>query len=169
MDKVKVLDNFIDDETCNRMIGTYKNLYDSFYILKDQRMLISNSKSPEVIQFLKEYIPRISNALGDTYYVRDLLLSIYRTGSSLEPHTDYNEEELRDSLGLLFYFNDDFTGGELYFSNFDYSYKPKKGSVLVFPCNNPTYKHGVTEITQGTRYTMPVEVTTKSELSEYQL
>jgi Rps23 Pro-64 3,4-dihydroxylase Tpa1-like proline 4-hydroxylase len=151
------------------MIEVYKKLYDTFYILKDQRMLISNSKSFEVIQFLKEYIPKISDALGETYYVRDLLLSIYRTGSFLQPHIDYKEEELKDSLGVLFYFNDDFIGGELYLPNFNYSYKPKKGSVLIFPCNNLTYKHGVTEITQGTRYTMPVEVTTKSQLSVYQL
>lgn len=169
MDKIQVLENFVDDATCNYMIELYKDLYDSFYTTYDHRRLIKNSDNPEVIKFLKRYIPEISKTLGSTYYVRDLLLSIYETGAFLEPHIDYTEEELRDSLGILFYFNDNFTGGELYFSKFEYSYKPKKGSVLIFPCNDSTYKHGVSEITEGIRYTMPVEITTKLELSVYQL
>jgi hypothetical protein len=65
----------------------------------------------------------------------------------------------------MLYFNEDFEGGEIYFPNLDYQYKPVKGAALIFPCNE--YLHGVKAITKGYRYTMPIEITQNKELSIY--
>jgi len=57
-------------------------------------------------------------------------------------------------LAGLFYINDDYEGGELYFPNQDIKFKPKRGAAYFFP-GDMNYIHGVTEIKSGERYTCP--------------
>ena len=58
----------------------------------------------------------------------------------------------------VIYVNDDFIGGELHFPNIDITYKPKKGSLIVFPSDNE-YLHGVLPVGPGpTRYALPAFV-----------
>ena len=57
-------------------------------------------------------------------------------------------------LAGLFYLNDDYEGGELYFPKQGIQFKPKKGAAYFFP-GDLNYIHGVTEITSGVRYTCP--------------
>lgn len=54
----------------------------------------------------------------------------------------------------LFYLNDDYEGGELYFPNQGIQFKPKRGAAYFFP-GDMNYIHGVTEIKNGIRYTCP--------------
>lgn len=54
----------------------------------------------------------------------------------------------------LFYLNDDYEGGELYFPNQNIKFKPKAGAAYFFP-GDKNYIHGVTEIKSGIRYTVP--------------
>jgi len=54
----------------------------------------------------------------------------------------------------LFYINDDYEGGELYFPNQDIRFKPKRGAAYFFP-GDMNYIHGVSEIISGIRYTVP--------------
>lgn len=168
MENIRILDNFIDDATCNHMIEVYNRLFkDKERTPPDNRRMIRNSTDPEVISFLKIYLDKLSDTLGAKYHIRDLLLSIYEPGAYLPPHIDFVEEEYKDSLGVLFYFSGDFEGGEIYFPGIDYEYKPSKGSAFIFPCNDQVYEHGVKEVTSGIRYTMPIEITTKEHLKIY--
>jgi hypothetical protein len=57
-------------------------------------------------------------------------------------------------LSGLFYLNDDYEGGELYFPDHGIQFKPKAGSAYFFP-GDLNYLHGVTEITSGIRYVCP--------------
>lgn len=57
-------------------------------------------------------------------------------------------------IASLFYINDDYEGGELYFPEQGIQFKPKAGSAYFFP-GDKNYIHGVTEITSGTRFTCP--------------
>lgn len=54
----------------------------------------------------------------------------------------------------LFYINDDYEGGELYFPKQGIKFKPKRGAAYFFP-GDLNYIHGVTEIKSGIRYTCP--------------
>jgi hypothetical protein len=54
----------------------------------------------------------------------------------------------------LFYINDDYEGGELYFPIQGIQFKPKRGAAYFFP-GDMNYIHGVTKIESGTRYTCP--------------
>ena len=57
-------------------------------------------------------------------------------------------------ISSLFYINDDYEGGELYFPHQKIQFKPKRGSAYFFP-GDMNYVHGVTEVTKSLRYTCP--------------
>lgn len=61
-------------------------------------------------------------------------------------------EHFNDFASVV-YLTDDFTGGEFYFSNFDYEIKPSAGTVISFPANH-FYSHGVNRLISGERLTM---------------
>ena len=80
------------------------------------------------------------------------------------PHADKELHE-GDNAGLpndfpyydlagLFYLNDDYEGGELYFPLQGIQFKPKAGSAYFFP-GDRNFIHGVTPIQSGIRYVVP--------------
>jgi hypothetical protein len=85
-------------------------------------------------------------------------------GQLQRPHADKELHEGPDAglpndfphydLSSLFYLNDDYEGGELYFPLQGVQFKPKKGAAYFFP-GDKNYVHGVTEITSGLRFTCP--------------
>ncbi len=85
-------------------------------------------------------------------------------GQFQNPHADKELHEGPDAgtpndfpnydLSSLFYLNDDYEGGELYFPLQGVQFKPKKGAAYFFP-GDKNYIHGVTEIKNGVRYTCP--------------
>ena len=100
----------------------------------------------------------------------DLHYAFHPSGTYLDPHTDvigYTEEfgvkdgyEAQEKqfpyfwsghLANILYLNDDFTGGELFFPDFDFQIKPKPGMLVSFP-GNTHYLHGVRETKGNTRY-----------------
>ena len=85
-------------------------------------------------------------------------------GQKQEPHADKELHVGEDAgkpndfpyydLAGLFYLNDDYEGGELYFPNQNVQFKPKPGAAYFFP-GDKNFIHGVTEITSGIRYVIP--------------
>ena len=80
------------------------------------------------------------------------------------PHADKELHEGPDAgtpndfphydIGALYYLNDDYEGGELYFPKQGLEFKPQAGSAYFFP-GDLNYIHGVKEIKSGIRYTSP--------------
>jgi hypothetical protein len=129
--------------------------------------------SKRMIDFAaKEWNEKLSN-LTD----QKCMMMVHPENTYLAPHTDIldihyvnndpdhdegpsQEEQLKTwpnmwsgDLAILAYINDDFEGGELYFPDFDYHFKPERGSIVMFP-GSLYYVHGVTPITKGIRYTL---------------
>lgn len=85
-------------------------------------------------------------------------------GQFQKPHADKELHEGPDAglpndfpnydISSLFYLNDDYEGGELYFPYQKVQFKPKRGSAYFFP-GDMNYVHGVTTIKSGLRYTCP--------------
>ena len=167
MDKVKVIEDFVSTQDCAEAIAYYDDqvAQGEFVENFDGRLLKSKIYFGFPVSLIIKYLPKLNELYNTTFYVRDILLSIYPNGASLKPHIDYTESYLKNSLGVVFYFNDNFEGGQIYFSNFEFKHKLKKGSVIIFPCNDKEYEHGVRLVTSGKRYTMPVEITTNEKLS----
>jgi hypothetical protein len=56
-------------------------------------------------------------------------------------------------ISYVYYVNDDYEGGEIEFTNFKVTVKPKAHQLLVFP-SSYAYRHAVHPVTAGTRYAM---------------
>lgn len=72
----------------------------------------------------------------------------------LKPHTDQHTDP---SIGYaaIIYINDDYVDGELYFSNKDFSIKPNRKSLVIFP-GTEEWNHGVNAPGDGPfRYVLP--------------
>lgn len=84
----------------------------------------------------------------------------WRTGDQLyPPHAD--AEHIDGSLhpfahrqfASIIYLNNDYTGGEIYFPNFNLQPSITTGTLAIFP-SSLDYLHGVHAVTSGTRYTI---------------
>lgn len=84
----------------------------------------------------------------------------YQAGGFYKRHSDSCQIDKRTNqwykamdrdLSLLIYLNDDFTGGGLSFTHFNYFYRPRPGDLLVFPSDN-RYQHQAEKVESGLRY-----------------
>jgi predicted 2-oxoglutarate/Fe(II)-dependent dioxygenase YbiX len=92
-------------------------------------------------------------------------------GGELPPHIDKmvytdglitsNTSPLRD-ITTVFYLNDDYEGGEIYFPNLGVEIKPEAGSVICFPTSEK-YRHGVRTVLSGERFAISQFWTFKSD------
>jgi hypothetical protein len=107
---------------------------------------------------------RLNLALSDideeVDYTRFFALQRQYSGIKLGEHVD-NHTDPSLIYACVAYINDDYNGGEIFFSSFNLSIKPKSGSLLVFPTSKQ-WSHGVTEVSEGpTRYVLPCFVRRK--------
>lgn len=65
--------------------------------------------------------------------------------------------------GSVVYLNDDYVGGEIYYPDYEYWYKPKAGSMVLHEGNT---RHGVKKVTSGDRYCAASLVTIKGNWNE---
>lgn len=86
----------------------------------------------------------------------------YSPGSYYRPHADSDqlnpdtrrwEKTLDRDISLLLYLDEDFSGGEVKFPNFDFQIRPRAGMLLMFP-SDCRYLHGVLPVTRGIRHTV---------------
>ena len=74
-------------------------------------------------------------------------------GIQLKAHTDQDTDpSIR--YATIIYINDNYNGGELFFSNKDIEIKPKPGSLIIFP-GTSEFNHGVRHVQAGSiRYVL---------------
>lgn len=84
----------------------------------------------------------------------------YSAGGHYQFHADsenWNSElkcwqkHINRDVSLLLYLNDDFTGGEIVFPNFNFKLKPQQGMLLCFPSDH-RYVHKAEKTLSGKRY-----------------
>lgn len=99
-------------------------------------------------------------ALTSPLWTDTVQLNIWEQGSFLPCHTDNsNPDGSRHStpwrdFSSIVYLNDDYEGGELYFTAQDRILKPRKGMLVAFSAGYH-HEHGVLKVTRGRRITMP--------------
>jgi predicted 2-oxoglutarate/Fe(II)-dependent dioxygenase YbiX len=144
-------------------------LYDA-NIWKD-RVCTYNSlmqSDPTILELINSMIARLKIEVDKFFNVdaKETGPAIVRwpVGARQEPHADKefhtgiekgrpNDFPWYDLAGL-FYFNDDYEGGELYFPQHGIEFKPKAGAAYFFP-GDMHYTHGVRPVTAGNRFTSP--------------
>jgi hypothetical protein len=76
------------------------------------------------------------------------------TGVPLIAHVD-NHTDPSLVYAAVFYVNDNYNGGNVYFSNLGLEMKPKAGTIVIFPTGED-HLHGVKAVEDGpTRYVIP--------------
>jgi predicted 2-oxoglutarate/Fe(II)-dependent dioxygenase YbiX len=65
-----------------------------------------------------------------------------------------NHTPQRD-VSAIYYLNDEFDGGEIFFERGQLTVKPRRGLLLVFP-SDADHVHEVLAVRSGVRYTMPI-------------
>jgi predicted 2-oxoglutarate/Fe(II)-dependent dioxygenase YbiX len=73
----------------------------------------------------------------------------YQENDKYDWHVDY-DHNIALHTSFLLYLNDDFEGGDTLFLNDKLRVRPKKGSVLMFPCG-PYFIHKSTSIKTGNK------------------
>lgn len=84
-------------------------------------------------------------------FLGDYLLTRWSKGSNMKPHIDTDALK-HQHIVCMYYVNDNYEGGELFFPDYDLKIKPKSNSLIMFP-GNENYVHGVHEVSEGFRYT----------------
>lgn len=127
-----------------------------------------NKNDPKIAPIIAGLFERLKPIIEEFFEV-----NVFPTGTTIvrwlpgqfqNPHADKELHEGPDAgmpndfpcydLSSLFYLNEDYEGGELYFPLQDIKFKPKRGAAYFFP-GDMNYIHGVTEIKSGIRYTCP--------------
>jgi Rps23 Pro-64 3,4-dihydroxylase Tpa1-like proline 4-hydroxylase len=110
---------------------------------------------------------------GEYCYPENTELTRWFPGDSMSVHADNSwpeeaKEQMKDQphptayrdYSGIFYLNDAYGGGEIYFPKLDFEVKPKKGSCVIFP-SGIDHEHGVQTVAEHHRYTIAVWYTTR--------
>lgn len=170
---IKIHENFLSEEECKTLLQFSKDnsfLYETecredneFW---DKRTLpcFSDKISIDIKalswKYLKKAEHEIEKEADYSYIFCDNLNFVkWWDGYEQQPHADGEEENGNEhpfswrKFGCVYYLNDDYEGGEIWFPNFDISIKPKPNTMIFFP-GNITHLHGVRNVTKGTRHTI---------------
>lgn len=165
--RIKIIPNFINDEDCEtaiRMIDKFdsKDKLEEFNASMD--VLVVPENIPDGIKIIKKYSDKILEehrkewGFVSNLYTTEGWLSLWESGRSTGVHSDAHDDYEFLIFATVLYLNDsnDYGGGEIYFPNQEFSYHPKKGDAVIFPCGGQEYAHGVGTVLYGRRYTIPM-------------
>lgn len=169
--KIVEIPNFVTPVAAERMIGyieSYSDLWGdiAFYgssgmgIHPDDPRLAEYDLPPMYFDSLrKKFQEAIELVFERPVKANTSHAQKWDVGGFASPHSDNsdydgnpNAFEINKYVGIL-YLNDNYGGGELYFTDHDIEFKPAAYSYICFPGGVENI-HGVQEITEGTRYTM---------------
>lgn len=127
---------------------------------EDRILLLNNcsgfdSKRNKIVNDLFEKIKKeINNILKKDIYVYTGFNTIYRSvvGQAMKTHSDSGLGP-KFKYGIVLYLNDDYTGGEIFYPKIEVEFKPEAYSLVLHPAHE-AYRHGVKEVSLGTRYSM---------------
>lgn len=172
MEKIKIHENFLTEDECSLLLEYSKKsslLYELFSFQDnefwDKRTFdCFHFEVDDVIQELSwKYLTRVESEIqkvAETDIVCDTCNFVkWWDGYEQHPHADGEEPDGSPhpfpyrKFGCVYYLNNDYEGGEIYFPNFDLSIKPKSNTMIFFP-GDVEHLHGVRNVNKGTRHTI---------------
>lgn len=162
------IEDFISVEEQNIVLNFFKNTKESDWFPKksdefiEEKELIANGNGEPVSELGFFYGKTYQNKLPEVFEniesrIRNLFYSYYEIarpslhrhlkGDSHKPHTDYDpinqKTDYHIRYGIVIYFNDDYTGGDLDYPELGIIHKPKARSLMMHAGN---ILHGTTEV-----------------------
>jgi hypothetical protein len=167
---IYVYKNFLSDEEVSKMVG----IFDVFRENKKYHKIFDGThfenRITEEIEDLSLLVNRIRDMFSKEYKTKNgLTVNVLSEGHSWGEHIDAHDflekremskllkdgdpyEVIEDSrYGLVVYFNEVESGGELFYTNQNITYSPKPGDLVVHSAEE-ICRHGVKEVTKGYRY-----------------
>lgn len=148
------------------MIDNERSTPDNIVKIADQRRVTERVNLGERRQEINELVKSTYIKLADECFGKKLDwfespdLMRYQPGGHYMRHADSENMDVQTQtwkkvidrdISMLLYLNDDFEGGELTFSKFNYQLKPKAGTVVLFPSDH-RYIHQAEMVKSGVRY-----------------
>jgi hypothetical protein len=99
---------------------------------------------------VKDYC--FTNNLSELEYWEVMNFVKYNKGQHFQEHTDHGYS-YNATVSLVGYLNDDYEGGELFFSRQQVTVDPDAGDLVIFP-SNFMYPHRAMPVENGTKYSL---------------
>jgi hypothetical protein len=158
---VKIFNNYLSKEECEKIIGLIKNTETS----NNRPLRPDGSGNPTLsllyydsLDYSEKYIPQIKSLVEEEYGVKlkprnSRFAEWVHNNSPAIPIDDLGHKDSNHLAGWV-YLNDDYDGGELSFIHQGVSFKPKAGDLVLFPGNIHYWYHVAPA--NGSRYIMPI-------------
>lgn len=169
-DNIVVIKNFIDLKDLEKIQNFCTDLKDFLSMPGDvwDNRVCNNSIlkeiNPEIQSLLSSYQVKHKKIIEEFFNVelRDNIPSvvIWREGDHQPPHADKENIDgssypyPENDIASLFYLNEDYLGGEIYFPIQKIKLKMNSGDAVFFP-GDKEYQHGVAAVIKGKRFTCP--------------
>ena len=130
------------------------NEWEDRILLLDQCINFTDEKNKIVSELFSKIKKEINLILHKDIYEYTVMSAIYRSviGQSMKTHSDDGPSP-KFKYGIVLYLNDDYEGGEIFYPNIGLEFKPEAYSLVLHPAHQ-AYRHGVKEVSSGTRYSM---------------
>lgn len=160
-DEIKILSDFIkESHDKKRMISSERIIpYDS--ILRGELNFEYDRQT--IIRIVSKIIDSKKEILQKNFKIEKVVLdtcqlTYWRIGDTGRLHADKEELDGRPNpypqrdFGSVYYLNDDYDGGEIYFPDYNINEKPQANSIMVFP-GTAEFSHGVKTVMSKERLT----------------
>ena len=141
----------IKNKTRNNVAFNITELSKQYNLIKIVDMEASRIISKSISKYVDDNIlvRRYSDFTRHSNFDMDLIYRFYDKDDYYDWHVDSTEKG-HFVLSIIIYLNDDFEGGSTIFLEDKVKVNPKKGSVLIFPCDYRTIHKG-TKVKSGTK------------------
>ena len=161
-DSIQIIENVATTEECdfftNKKIAQLAS-GDVYVKGMDRKILRPNEDTIDQnlkLKIQKTAIDTIASVYKQAVKTDVSIYQLYETGTRKVLHVDDYPVVL---YSAFFYLNDNYEGGEIYFPNLDFEYKPVKGSMIIFPNDalstpepfDSKHLHGVRKVNSGVR------------------
>lgn len=177
MHRIHVIDNFITPEDAATLVQeqinpSEVNPYPEYYAKRFGGTAFPYNK--KVMDLLIKYghksndVHKEQNSFLNPIYVFKAFGSVWSPGQKGDLHLDAQDPEPFIEFSTIIYLSDpaDYEGGDIYFPNQNFRYKPRQYSAVFFPSSGSEYIHGITTITSGRRHTALYMHTSRPEYSD---
>lgn len=173
---VKIIEDFISEEDAKVFIDYIDNNHKNRDKFPATRGEIVNNRYryeaniPETTPLvnhleMKDLIKKYSDKVIDDFklffndenlYPAAFWMTLLGKDTRLPWHSDNHRYAEHLYRSAVIYLNDDYDGGYLQFKDIDFTYKPKKFSIVIFSSSDI---HRITPVISGLRYALPIWAT----------
>lgn len=170
-----VVENFLSSAEAATLVETFasmrhtlndRNLNNDYWQGRIQFAHDVAARSPQAGHIMQRFQREAARRIGAFFqltqpvYADTVQLVVWQDGIHMMPHADNANPDGSPhgmawrNFSSIVYLNDDYDGGELYFTALDRYIKPKTGMLVAFTAGFH-HEHAVLKVTGNDRFTMP--------------